>query len=57
MELTERLQFWFILGPHLLLGNQTFAKNQDFCKTYIRRNIKQRKSEVPEKSRNSCKIK
>ena len=33
------------------------AKNQNFCKNCILWNIKQRKTQVPEKSQNSCKIK
>ena len=46
--------FW---GPIYHRKTKNIAWNQNFCKNYILRNIKQRKSQVPEKSQNSCKIK
>ena len=57
MEGTQSLQFFSILGPNLALVYQNITKNQNFHKNCILRNIKQCKTQVSEKSKNSCKIK
>ena len=49
---------YFHFGAQFTTGKpKILLKNQTFCKNYILRIIKQRKSQVQEKSQNSCKIK
>ena len=40
MEGTQTLQFCFILGPIYCWKTKNFAKNQNFRKNYILKNIK-----------------
>ena len=57
MEGTQSLQFCSIWDLMYRWKTKNIAKKQNFYKNYILRNIKKRKSLVPEKSRNSSKMK
>ena len=54
LNFTVLVYFWaqFTTGE-----TKNITKNQNFCKTYILRNTKYQKSQVPEKWQNFCKIK
>ena len=57
MESTQSLQFCSILGPNSPLEHQKYCYKSNFRKNHILKNIKYCKTQVPEKSQNSYKIK